>query len=144
MKVVSPENFSIFALTLVVLNKFRCHAYFQFSANQITGSRLLIQIHILNDKQRRSRSVGFFRSQLIWIYTICKGRICPGTAGQGLTLVLLNLDMPCLCKLLCRSRPNSVDPDQPASAAQLDGVGLVIRRLQVRPLRDRQHSFVEI
>ena len=28
--------------------------------------------HILNDKQCKSRSVGFFRSQLIWIYTVCK------------------------------------------------------------------------
>ena len=27
---------------------------------------------ILNDKQCRSRSVCFFRSQLIWIYTVCK------------------------------------------------------------------------
>ena len=26
----------------------------------------------------------FFRSQLIWIYTVCKGRIYPGSAGQGL------------------------------------------------------------
>ena len=24
------------------------------------------------------------RSQLIWIYTVCKGRIYPGSAGQGL------------------------------------------------------------
>ena len=36
------------------------------SANHFDWSRLLIQIHILNDKQCRSRSVGFFRSQLIW------------------------------------------------------------------------------
>ena len=34
--------------------------------------------------QCRSRSVGFFRSQLIWIYTVCKGRIYQGSAGQGL------------------------------------------------------------
>ena len=47
------------------------------------GSRLLIQIHILNDKQCKSRSVGFFRSQLIWIYTVCKDRAYPGSAGQG-------------------------------------------------------------
>ena len=53
------------ALTPVLLNRLRCHTYFQFSANQITWSSLLIQIHILNDKQCRSRSVGFFRSQLI-------------------------------------------------------------------------------
>ena len=71
-------------LTLVMLNKLRRHAHFQFSASQITWSRLLTQIHILNDKQCRSRSVGFWRSQLIWIYTVCKGRACPGSAGQGL------------------------------------------------------------
>ena len=29
-------------LTLVKLNKLRCHAYLKFSANQITWSRLLI------------------------------------------------------------------------------------------------------
>ena len=73
-----------FSLTLVMLNKLRCHAHFQFSANQITWSRLLIQIHILNGKQCRSRSVGFFRSQLIWIYTVCKGRAYPDSAGLGL------------------------------------------------------------
>ena len=71
------------ALTLVMLNKLRWHAHFQLSANQITWSRLLIQIHILNGKQCRSRSVGFFRCQLIWIYTVCKGRAYPGSAGQG-------------------------------------------------------------
>ena len=47
-------------LTLVLLNKLRCRTHFYFSANQITWSRLLIQIHILNGKQSRSRSVGFF------------------------------------------------------------------------------------
>ena len=71
-------------LTLVMLNKLRCHTHFEFSPNQIIWSSLLIQSHILNDKQCRSRSVGFFRSQLIWIYTVCKGRIYPGSAGQGL------------------------------------------------------------
>ena len=70
-----------------MLNKLRYHTHFQFSANQITWSRLLIQIHILNGKQCRSRSVGFFRSQLIWIYTVCKGRTYPGSAGQGLRLL---------------------------------------------------------
>ena len=71
-------------LTLVMLNKLRCHAHFWFSANQITWSRLLIQIHIPDDKQCRFRSVGFFRSQLIWIYTVYEGRVYLGSAGQGL------------------------------------------------------------
>ena len=52
-------------------------------ANQIACSMLLIQIHILNDKQCRSRSVGFFRSQLIWIYTVCKGRHIQVQQDQG-------------------------------------------------------------
>ena len=37
-----------------------------------------------NAKQCRSRSVGFWRSQLIWIYTVYKSRAYPGSAGQGL------------------------------------------------------------
>ena len=44
------------SLTIVMLNKLRCHAHFQFS----NWSRLLILIHILNDKQCRSRSAGFW------------------------------------------------------------------------------------
>ena len=64
------------ALILAILNKLRCPAHFWFSASQITWS----QIHILIDKQCRS----FFRSQLIWIYTVCKGRAYPGSTGPGL------------------------------------------------------------
>ena len=78
-------------LTLVMLNKLRCQAYLQFSADQITRSRLLIWINILNDKQSRSRSVGFWRSQLVWIYTVCKGRVYPGSAGQGLSSAYHNM-----------------------------------------------------
>ena len=44
---------------------------------------LLIKNHILNGKQCRTRSVGFFRSQLIWIYTVYKGRVYPGSAGSS-------------------------------------------------------------
>ena len=53
-------NISSNFLTLVMLNKLRCHIHFQFLANQIACSRLWIQICILNDKHCRSRSVGFF------------------------------------------------------------------------------------
>ena len=74
-------------LTLVLLNKLRWLVHFWFSANQITWFWILIQIHILYDKQCRSRSIGFFRSQLIWIYTVCKGRVYQGSAGQGLRKV---------------------------------------------------------
>ena len=31
------------------------------------------------------------RSKLIWIYTVCKGRVYPGSAGQGLSTMLLYL-----------------------------------------------------
>ena len=30
------------------------------------------------------------RSQLIWIYTVCKGRVYPGSAGQGLNVIVYN------------------------------------------------------
>ena len=46
----------------------------------------MIQIRILNGKQCRSRSVGLFRNQLSWIYTVCKDRVYPGSAGLELTL----------------------------------------------------------
>ena len=66
-----PSLLASCSLTLVMLNKLRCHVHFQFSANQIIFSRFLIEIHIFNDKKCRSRSVGFFKSQLIWKYTVC-------------------------------------------------------------------------
>ena len=47
-----------------------------------------LDLHCL---QCSSRSVGFFRSQLIWIYTVCKGRTYPGSAGLGLSLRPLDL-----------------------------------------------------
>ena len=38
-----------------------------------------------------------FRSQLIWIYTVCKGRAYPGSAGQGLSFFFeKNINMWCL------------------------------------------------
>ena len=56
------KYYPVESLTLVLLNKLRCHALFKFSANQITWSRLLIWIHILNCKQCRSNSVGFLEA----------------------------------------------------------------------------------
>ena len=44
--------------------KMSCGAHFWFSANQITWFGLLLWLHILNDKQCKSRSVAFFRSTL--------------------------------------------------------------------------------
>ena len=82
--IVIPVTIFCSILTLVMLNKLKCHTHFQLSANQIAWSRLLIQIQILNNKQWRSRSVGFFRSQLNWIYTVFKSSAYPGSAGLGL------------------------------------------------------------
>ena len=58
-------------------------------SHQITWFRFFIQIHLFTDKQCRSRSVCFFRSQLIWIYTVCKGRVYPGSAGLVLMIVFI-------------------------------------------------------
>ena len=44
-----------------------------------TSTQTNKQIHKLNNKQCRSRSVG----QLIWIYTVCKGGTHPGSAGYN-------------------------------------------------------------
>ena len=53
-------------------------------------SDYLIQIVDINSnighKQYRSRSDGFFRNHLIWIYTVCKGRAYLGSAGPGLNM----------------------------------------------------------
>ena len=49
-------------------------------------------------------TVGFFRSQLIWIYTVFKGRVYPCSAGQGLKLYLDCIQM-CTCKLLASILP---------------------------------------
>ena len=38
------------------------------------------------DPDQLASSDGFFRSQLIWIYTVCKDRTYPGSAGQGLSI----------------------------------------------------------
>ena len=37
------------------------------------------------------RSVGFFRSQLIWIYTVCKDRAYLGSSGSGLIFSFLSI-----------------------------------------------------
>ena len=53
------------------------------------SDHLILIVYILNCKQCSSRSVGFFRSQLIWIYTVCKGRVYQGSAAEGLTFTTL-------------------------------------------------------
>ena len=96
-----------------MLNKLRCQLQiFSHSDYLIDGVDTKIP-YILNHKQCRSRSVGFFRSQLIWIYTVCKGRANPGSAGQRLTLSVLNWNEPLHVKMCLqdkyrqqRSRPS--------------------------------------
>ena len=75
---------NIAVLTIVMLNKIRCQIHFKLLANQIAWFKFFIQIHILSDEQCRFRSIGFFRNQLIRIYTVCKGRAYPGSAVLGL------------------------------------------------------------
>ena len=69
-----------------------CHAEWMKMPRPLlifSKSSNLIQIVDINSytecKQCRSRSVGVIRSQVIWIYTICKIRVYLGSAGQGLS-----------------------------------------------------------
>ena len=43
-----------------------------------------IQISWLLVNRANPDELAFFRNQLIWIYTVCKGRAYPGSAGLGL------------------------------------------------------------
>ena len=81
------SNLQIFILAM--LNKLRCHTHIWLTAHHIAWFRLLIQVHILSDKQCRSRADGFWRSQMIWFYTVCKGRAYPGSTRWE--LILTNL-----------------------------------------------------
>ena len=51
-------------------------------------SDYLIQVFDTNSQTQwqtvQIQITGFFRSQLIWIYTDYKDRVCPGSAGLGL------------------------------------------------------------
>ena len=42
----------------------------------------IVAINSNNGKQCRSRSVGFFRIRLIWIYNVCKDRVYPGSPAS--------------------------------------------------------------
>ena len=78
-------------LTFTMLNKLICHAHFYFSANQITLSRLLIQIQIFNDSADPDQELNNLALQM----DVCKGRAYQGSARLGLTsyiLVLLQLN----------------------------------------------------
>ena len=70
-------------LTLILLNNLINYIHFWLSANQIISYNVFVQIHKLNDKQCRSWSDGFFRSHLIWIYFVCKGRGCREQQVKG-------------------------------------------------------------
>ena len=84
-------------LTLVMLNKLKCLAHFQFSASQIIWSRLLILIHKVNGKQCRSRSVGFFRSQHLDLHCLQRQEI----SGFSRTRVKYLPDTPFYLELWC-------------------------------------------
>ena len=53
----------------------------------VSQSDSLIQIVDINS-HTDWQTVQIQRSQLIWIYTVCKGRAYPGSAGQGLSVKL--------------------------------------------------------
>ena len=63
---------------------------------------------VLNCKQCRSRSVGIFRSQLIWICTVCKGSIHLGLAGQGFKAMSQNSFSLLKCSLNLPSKTQSL------------------------------------
>ena len=71
-------NCGSIAIIFVKIWSYPCHAEWikmprplLISSQSDYISGFLIEIRIFNDKQCRFRSVGFFRSQLIWIYTVC-------------------------------------------------------------------------
>ena len=45
------------------------------------------------DPDQLASSVGFFRSQLVWIYTVCKDRVYPGSSGQWLRTEVNNSEI---------------------------------------------------
>ena len=50
---------------------------------------LIQTVDIISHTERQTVQIQiswFLRSQLIWIYTVCKGGIYPGSAGQGLRI----------------------------------------------------------
>ena len=79
-------------LTLVLLNKLRCHIFFNFSCL----SDYLIQIVDINSHTKwqtvQMEISWLLRSQLIWIYTVCKDRAYPGSARQGLKYCLYKFE----------------------------------------------------
>ena len=90
--------------TLVLLNKLRCHTHFWLSANQITWSRVLIQIHILEDKQLRSRSVGFFTGSTLFAKA---GHIISlDKNGYQVNIFLISPQKHMLWVLIKRAKPN--------------------------------------
>ena len=76
--------------------------------------KIVDTIHIFNAKQCRSRSVGFWRSQLIWIYTVCKDRAYPGSAGAGWSDMEINGSV--IMKALCNTAPYSHELNSTSTA----------------------------
>ena len=72
----------------VLLNKWPC------PFRIFSQSDYLIQIVDINShtewQTMQIQISWLLRSQLIWIFTVCKGRVYPGSAGQGLTVLTGN------------------------------------------------------
>ena len=73
------QEYTPILLTLVMLNKWMPRPLPIFSQ-----SDYLIQDVDINSHTEWQTVQIQFRSQLIWIYTVCKDRVYPGSAGQGL------------------------------------------------------------
>ena len=78
-----PRPFQIFSQSDYLIQIVDTSSYFEWQTVQIQISWLL-----------RSQLIWIYtqiswllRSQLIWIYTVCKGRVFPGSAGQGLSIL---------------------------------------------------------
>ena len=79
------------ALTLVMLNKLRCQAFFKFSAKQVY---LIQNVDINSHTEWQTVKIQISWSQLIWIFAVCKSRVYPGSAGQGLRVKLFFFFFP--------------------------------------------------
>ena len=68
----------------LLFDKLMNYTTFDFKRYIITSPSPAEPSYVLLCNQCRSRPVGFWRSQLIWICTVCKGRAYRGSAEQGL------------------------------------------------------------
>ena len=72
-------------LTLVLLNKLRRHPTSNFQPIRLLELESCYKFTYL---MANSADPDQFRSQQIWICTVCKARVYPGSAGQGLNMII--------------------------------------------------------